>query len=198
MSLVVTTPSQLSAAATELTGIGSTITAASAVAAAPTTNVLAAAADEISTALAALFGAHGDAFQALSARAALFHDQFVLALNAAASSYAGVEAIGAAALQSPIAGLLDVVNAPTLALWGRPLIGDGANGASGRDGGAGGLLLGNGGDGGPGNGSHPAGGNGGASGLIGNGGAGGVGANTGAGGRGGDGGWLFGSGGAGG
>ena len=39
-----------------------------------------------------MFGAHGQSFQALSAQAALFHDQFVQALNAGASAYASADA----------------------------------------------------------------------------------------------------------
>lgn len=44
--------------------------------------------------------------------------------------------------------VLDVVNGPTQLLLGRPLIGDGANGGPGQNGGDGGLLYGNGGNGG--------------------------------------------------
>ncbi|EUA85147.1 hypothetical protein I551_8388 [Mycobacterium ulcerans str. Harvey] len=43
--------------------------------------------------------------------------------------------------------MLDVLNAPAQALFGRPLIGDGAGGAPGQSGGDGGLLYGNGGNG---------------------------------------------------
>lgn len=52
---------------------------ATAAAAIPTTQVLAAAADEVSAAIAELFGAHGQEFQALSAQASAFHDRFVRA-----------------------------------------------------------------------------------------------------------------------
>jgi PE family len=38
--------------------------------------VLSAGADEVSTAIAALFGAHAQEFQALSAQASAFHSQF--------------------------------------------------------------------------------------------------------------------------
>ncbi|KZS72452.1 hypothetical protein A4G26_05950 [Mycobacterium kansasii] len=48
-----------------------------------------AALDELSAALASLFSAHGQAYQALGAQAARFHDQFVQALNAGANLYAG-------------------------------------------------------------------------------------------------------------
>ncbi|MXI82010.1 PE domain-containing protein, partial [Mycobacterium tuberculosis] len=49
-------------------------------------------ADEVSAAVADLFGAHAQAYQALSAQAALFHEQFVQALTAAAGRYASTEA----------------------------------------------------------------------------------------------------------
>ncbi|MXI70365.1 PE domain-containing protein [Mycobacterium tuberculosis] len=175
MSFVVTIPEALAAVATDLAGIGSTIGTANAAAAVPTTTVLAAAADEVSAAMAALFSGHAQAYQALSAQAALFHEQFVRALTAGAGSYAAAEAASAA----PLEGVLDVINAPALALLGRPLIGNGANGApgTGANGGDGGILIGNGGAGGSGAAGMP-GGNGGAAGLFGNGGAGGAGGNV--------------------
>jgi hypothetical protein len=93
-----------------IVGLGSTISAANAATAAPTTGLLAAGADEVSAAIAALFGAYGQAHQALSAQAAAFHQEFVQALTAAAGTYAAAEAAAASPLQS----LLDP-----------PLIGDG-------------------------------------------------------------------------
>ncbi len=73
-----------------------------------------------------------------------FHDQFVAALTAGGGLYSSAEAAAA----TPLQDLLNVVNAPTQALLGRPLIGDGADGtAPGQAGGAGGLLYGNGGNG---------------------------------------------------
>ena len=58
MSFVISTPEMLESAATDLATIGSTIGAANAAAAAPTTKVLAAAADEVSVGLAAMFDTH--------------------------------------------------------------------------------------------------------------------------------------------
>ncbi|CKP84131.1 PE-PGRS family protein [Mycobacterium tuberculosis] len=161
MSFVVAAPEVVVAAASDLAGIGSAIGAANAAAAVPTMGVLAAGADEVSAAVADLFGAHAQAYQALSAQAVLFHEQFVHAMTAGAGAYAGAEAADAAAL--------DVLNGPFQALFGRPLIGDGANGAPGQPGGPGGLLYGNGGNGGNGGIGQP-GGAGGDAGLIGNGG----------------------------
>lgn len=180
MSFLIASPEALAATATYLTGIGSAINAANAVAAAPTTEILAAGTDEVSTAISALFGAHAQAYQALSAHVAAFHDQFVHTLTAGAGSYMAAEA-AASPLQALQLELLNAINAPTLALLGRPLIGDGTDAApgSGGAGGAGGILIGNGGDGGNGGtsntpgGSGGDGGNGGNAGLIGSGGNGG-------------------------
>jgi triacylglycerol lipase len=54
-----------------------------------TTGVLAAAEDEVSAGIAALFSGHAREYQALGAQAAAFHDRFVRALTAGAGSYAG-------------------------------------------------------------------------------------------------------------
>ena len=152
----------MSAAATNLANIGSAITEANTAAAGQTTSVLAAGADEVSAAVAALFGAHAQSYQALSAQAAAFHQQFVQLMNSGASAYAGAEAANAAATANPwqVAQqqLLNLINTPTEMALGRPLIGNGTNGApnSGQNGGAGGLLWGNGGDGGSGGTTSPA------------------------------------------
>ncbi|AIH43483.1 hypothetical protein IQ48_15785, partial [Mycobacterium tuberculosis] len=63
MSFVIAAPEAIAAAATDLASIGSTIGAANAAAAANTTAVLAAGADQVSVAIAAAFGAHGQAYQ---------------------------------------------------------------------------------------------------------------------------------------
>src|ERR1700741_1451756 len=157
MSFVIAAPEFLASAATDLANIGSTLGAANAAAATQTTGVLAAAEDEVSAAIAAPFAAHGQGFQALSAQAAAFHAQFVQALTAGAGSYvsaeaANVAAFGANPAQTVQRDLLNAINAPSLALTGRALIGNGANGApaTGQNGQPGGWLLGNGGAGGSG------------------------------------------------
>jgi PE family len=176
MSFVVVAPEVLAAAAADVVGIGSALSAAHAAAVGPTTAVAAAAGDEVSVAIAALFGGYGQRFAALGAQTALFHDQFVSALRAGGLAYAATEAAGVSPLQTVEHEVLGVINAPTEALLGRPLIGNGAAGAAGtgQAGGAGGLLIGNGGTGGSGA-AGQAGGNGGSAGLFGNGGAGGAG-----------------------
>ena len=77
MSFVSLAPEFVSAAASDVARVGSQISAATAAAAAPTTSVLAAGADEVSAAIAALFSGHAQAYQALSAQAESFHAQFV-------------------------------------------------------------------------------------------------------------------------
>ncbi|MCV7197433.1 PE domain-containing protein [Mycobacterium angelicum] len=105
MSYVVALPELMSAAATDVTSIGSMLTTASRDAAGATSGVLAAAQDEVSVAIAELFSAHGKAYHALSLQAAAFHEQFVQTLTGAASSYAAAEAANA----SPLAALEQAV-----------------------------------------------------------------------------------------
>ena len=66
MSYLIAAPEFVSAAATDLAKIGETLSQANATAASPTSSVLAAGADEVSAAIASLFGAHAQAYQALS------------------------------------------------------------------------------------------------------------------------------------
>src|ERR1700730_11692879 len=109
MSFVTVAPEMLAAAATDIESIGSELNAANAAAAARTTGVLAAASDEVSEAIAALFSGHAQAYQALSAEAALFHQQFTQTMSAGG----GMSAAAHAANASPLQSLLDGVNAPT-------------------------------------------------------------------------------------
>lgn len=97
MSFVTTQPEALSAAAIHLQAIGSAMVAQNAAAAAPTTGVIPAAADEVSALTAAHFAAHGQTYQAVSAHAAAIHAAFVSVLSESARSYAATEAANAAA-----------------------------------------------------------------------------------------------------
>ena len=101
MSYVIAAPEYVAAAATDLTNIGSALSDANAAAALPTTGAfIPAGADAVSTELATLFGAHAEAFQALSAQAAAFHDQFVQLMNLGSQSYAVTEAANVSSVQS--------------------------------------------------------------------------------------------------
>jgi hypothetical protein len=97
MSFVCTQPTELTAAAENLQGIGSSLTAQNSAVAAPITGVLPAAADEVSALTAAQFATHGQMYQAVSAQAAAIHEMFVNTLGASAGSYAATEAANAAA-----------------------------------------------------------------------------------------------------
>src|SRR6516225_5642743 len=97
MSFVIVAPEMMTAAATDLAGIESALSAAHAAAATSTMQVLAAAGDEVSAAIAGLFSAHGQGFQALGVQAAAFHEQFAQAVTAAAGSYVGAEVANVAA-----------------------------------------------------------------------------------------------------
>jgi hypothetical protein len=97
MSFVSTQPTELTAAAENLEGIGSAMTAQNAAVAAPTTDVLPAAADEVSALTAAQFATHAQMYQAISGQAAAIHDMFVNTLGAGAGSYAATEAANAIA-----------------------------------------------------------------------------------------------------
>lgn len=79
-----------------------------------------AAADEVSVAIAALFGTHAGEYQAAAAQAAAYHQQFVQNLGAAATSYSAAEAaalqqleatlLGGGAAAAPLAAINDIVS----------------------------------------------------------------------------------------
>lgn len=224
MSFVIVARDALAAAAADLAQIGSAVNAGNLAAANPTTAVAAAAADEVSAALAALFGAHAREYQAAAAQAAAYHEQFVHRLSAAATSYAVTEVTIATSLRGALGsapasvsdGFQAFVYGPIHATGQQwinspvgealaPIVNAPTNVLLGRD------LIGNGvtgtaaaPNGGPGGllfgdgGAGYTGGNGGSAGLIGNGGTGGAGFAGGVGGMGGTGGWLMGNGGMGG
>jgi hypothetical protein len=108
VSFVVAEPELVTAAAENLAGIRSSLGEVAAAAAAPTTGVASAAADEVSTAISGLFGAYGRQFQAATAQAAAFHDEFVSLLNGGAAAYLGTEIVNA---EQTLTGVL---NAPLL------------------------------------------------------------------------------------
>lgn len=151
MSFVTAAPEMLATAAQNVANIGTSLSAANATAAASTTSVLAAGADEVSQAIARLFSDYATHYQSLNAQAAAFHHSFVQTLNAAGGAYSSAEAANASA-QALEQNLLAVINAPAQALFGRPLIGNGGNGGNAEivisggsvagTGGNGGLLLG--------------------------------------------------------
>jgi hypothetical protein len=92
MSFVSVAPELLEGAAQQLAGVGSSLAEATATATGPTTGIAAAAGDEVSVAIAAMFGSAGRQFQAMSAQAQAFHSQFVSLMDAGAGAYASAEA----------------------------------------------------------------------------------------------------------
>ena len=97
MSFVTTQPEALSAAAANLAGIGTMMSAQNSAAAAPTTGVVPAAADEVSALTATQFAVHAQMYQAISAQAEAIHQLFVSTLGTSATSYAATEAANAVA-----------------------------------------------------------------------------------------------------
>ncbi|MBV8863426.1 MAG: PE family protein [Mycobacterium sp.] len=95
MSYVTTQPEALSATAANLAGIGATMSAQNSAAAAPTTGVMPAAADQVSALTAAQFCVHAQMYQAISAQAEAMHQQLVSTLEHNATSYAATEAANA-------------------------------------------------------------------------------------------------------
>src|SRR5580693_6155325 len=125
-------PEALASASADLSGIGEAIRDATSAAAPSTTGIVPPALDEVSGAITRLFGSYGQQFQSLSAQSGLFHSQFVQMLSSARGAYTGAEAANV----SPLSGLLGQAQGsafpgPVALLTGRPLIGNGANGAAG-------------------------------------------------------------------
>ncbi|AYE93878.1 hypothetical protein C0J29_02805 [Mycobacterium paragordonae] len=91
MAYVVATPDFLTAAAGDLAALGSTVTAAGAVAAHSTTSLLAAAEDEVSTAVATLFSAFGREYQAVARQTSQYQEGLALRLATTANAYQATE-----------------------------------------------------------------------------------------------------------
>jgi Zn-dependent oligopeptidase len=112
MSYVIAAPEMLTAAAADLATVDSSLSAAHAAAAFPTVALVPAAADEVSASIAHLFSQHAEDYQALAARAAALHRQFIQNLNASTRSYASTEAANTSSLRSDAsAGSLASANA---------------------------------------------------------------------------------------
>ena len=97
MSFVTALPEMLTSAAGALQSIGAAVAAGNTAAAAPTTGVVPAAADEVPALTATQFAAHAEMYQAVSAQAAAIHEMFVNTMGISAGSYAACEAANAAA-----------------------------------------------------------------------------------------------------
>jgi PE family/PPE-SVP subfamily C-terminal region len=102
MSFVTTQPEALAYAAGRLQTLGSAMAAESAAAAAPTTGLVPAAADEVSALQATIFAAYGNLYQSVNAQAAAIHELFVNTLGASAGFYAATESGNSIATASPL------------------------------------------------------------------------------------------------
>lgn len=123
MSLLSVVPEAVSAASNGLEDLGSALQSVSAAAAGQTTAIAPSGADEISSAIAGIFGSHGHEFQALNARALAFQAEFSRPLNGGALQYVSAElansqqtlsnAIGGAAAVNPAAAISEVSSVDT-------------------------------------------------------------------------------------
>src|ERR1700761_8116862 len=91
MSLLKTQPAAISAAASQLEGVGTSFATESAGAATSTTDVVPAASDEVSILQAGVFSTYGQLYQSVSAQAQAIHQQFVQLLNQSSGSYQETE-----------------------------------------------------------------------------------------------------------
>src|SRR5271155_4079424 len=100
MSFVPPAPAAISAAATQLEGVGTSFATESAGAAGSTTAVAPAAADEVSILQSGVFSTYGQLYQTVRAQAQAVHQQFVNTLQQSSGSYQeteGANQAGAAA-----------------------------------------------------------------------------------------------------
>jgi hypothetical protein len=124
MSFLFAAPDALAAAASDLAGIGSTLSTANGAASAVTAAVAAPAADGVSAQVAAFLSQHGLGYQQVSEQIAKVHEEFVQTLSAGANAYTAVEANTAQTLAS-------AVSAPIASLLGGGAAGSGIAGAVG-------------------------------------------------------------------
>lgn len=115
MSTLNMVPNIVSAASGHLQNIGSALRDANSAAAARTTAIAAPAADEVSAAITGVFGAHAQEFQALSTKAAAFHEEFANLLNGGAAQYVHTEVANAAALLHPLTAAAAATGSATAA-----------------------------------------------------------------------------------
>ncbi|OBK18594.1 PPE family protein, SVP subgroup [Mycobacterium asiaticum] len=97
MSFLTAVPQELAAAAAQLGAIGSALAAENAGAAAPTTAIAPAAADQVSIIQSGIFTAYGALYQQLAAEAQAIQEQFVQTLGLSSGTYEASESANAAA-----------------------------------------------------------------------------------------------------
>ena len=136
MSFLTTIPEELLAAAAQLEGIGTSLTAQNAGAAGATTSIAPAAADPVSALQAGVFSTYGTMYQQLAAEAQTIQQQFVQTLGLSSGTYTATEAANASAASTPADGLSSALTnlatflgGPVSSAGGNPLSlsGNGAN-----------------------------------------------------------------------
>src|ERR1700761_3931087 len=130
-SFLSATPEALASASADLGKIGDTLRQATSLAGPSTAEIVPLAGDEVSTAVSKLFGSYGQEFQALSAQSAQFHAQFASLLSANGVVYTAEEATNTALTQFVGIAQQFGIFSPVAELTGRPLFGNGTNGAAG-------------------------------------------------------------------
>jgi len=126
MSILTAIPEELLAAAAQLAGVGSSLTAQNAGAAAPTTAIAPAASDQVSALQAALFSSYGTLYQQIAAEAETMQQQFLQNLGLSSGNYAAAEATNVAQ-SAPVDQFSTFVNdiatflgGPTTSVGGNP------------------------------------------------------------------------------
>jgi len=126
MSILTTIPEELLAAAAQLEGVGNSLTAQNAGAAAPTTTIAPAASDQVSALQAALFSSYGTLYQQIAAEAQAMQQQFLQTLGISSGTYAATEASNAATatpasqFQTFVNGISTFLGGPTTSVGGNP------------------------------------------------------------------------------
>ncbi len=118
MGLIHVIPQQLLDAAGDLENLGTSVEEATFAAAGPTTSMLSAGADQVSTAIAELFSTHGRWYQALAGQARNFHTAFTQTMAAAGNSYYNAEVLCAEQLLWNAVGRLEQPLIPLLEYFG--------------------------------------------------------------------------------
>jgi PE family/PPE-SVP subfamily C-terminal region len=125
MSFLTAIPEELLSAAAQLEGIGNSLTAQNAGAAAPTTTIAPAASDPVSILQAGVFTSYGTLYQQLAAEAQTIQQQFVSTLGLSSGTYSSTEAANVAAA-TPAQSISDFFNNLSIFLGG-PLPSTGSN-----------------------------------------------------------------------
>lgn len=126
MSFLTTIPQELLSAAAQLEGIGTSLTAHNAGAAAPTTAIAPAAADPVSILQSGIFSSYGTLYQQLAAEAQAIQQQFTSTLGLSSGTYSATEASNAtaAAATDPISTLINdistLLGGPVTSFGGQP------------------------------------------------------------------------------